>query len=113
MPDDIGYAMWIFRFKRGDRFEEHHVPRHDAFGEWARMREHARGLADETGSAVAWVDGTTSANTSPNHWHPRSMVPMWLVAWPRAASPTGDRSYTAWEVTECPNLTTHHQPRPS
>ncbi len=108
-PDGIGYAMWIFRFKRGDRFEEIHVPRHDVPGERTAMRDRARKLADEVGGAVAWSDGVTSANTVPNHLHPGTMTPMWLVAWPRAASPTDNRSYTAWEVIECPNLKTHHR----
>lgn len=109
-PDGIGYAMWIFRLKRGDRFEEIHVPRHGRRGEYADMRRRARLLADETGGAVAWADGTTSAHTNSNTWHAHYAANMWMVAWPRNADPGTDRLFTNWEVTECPNLDIHHRP---
>lgn len=106
-PEGVGYAMWIFRYKRGDAFEEIHAPRYDAVGEYGAMRRRARALADETGSAVAWCDGVTSANTNSNTSHHYHYAGMWLVAWPRNAQPGADRSFTNWVVVECPNMEAH------
>ncbi len=109
-PDGIGYAMWIFRFKRGDRFEEIHVARHGAVGEARAMRTRARALADETGSAVSFTEAIITACYDFAYRHV-TMRPLWQVEWPRTARDPGP--FVAWEVTECPNLETHHQPRPS
>lgn len=102
-PEGGGYSMWIFRYRRGDEFEEIHVPRYDRPGEFRAMMTRARALADEVGGAVAWTDGTTSAMINTEVTHPRHGRPMWLIAWPRV-SRSGP---TAFRVVECPNIEQH------
>lgn len=102
-----GYAMWIFRYRRGDEFEEIHVPRYDGPGELREMRARARALADETGSVVAWVDGVTSAMVNSNYQTVRGR-PLWMVTWPRVAR----AGATAFKVVECPNIDDHRRDRP-
>lgn len=108
--DGIGYLMWVLRYKRGDQFEEIHVPRYGRPCEARAIRTRARALADEVGGAVAYTEACITASYGFTHWHPGTARPLWQVEFPRSARTPG--SPTFWKIVECPNLETHHRERP-
>lgn len=104
--DGVGYLMWVLRYKRGDAFEEIHIPRYDRPGEARAVRTRARALADEVAGAVAYTEACITATYGFTHLHPATARPLWQVEFPR--STRGPEAATAWKVVECPNCVKEH-----
>jgi hypothetical protein len=102
--EEFGHPMWVLRYKRGEAFEEIHIPRYDRPGEARVVRTRARALADEVGGAVAFTEARITATYGFIHWHPDTTRPLWQVEFPQ--STRGPGATTAWRVVECPTCVT-------